>query len=80
MPPRMCQAILMLSDRTGQLKVFISMTLNAVCTVLTCFFIIPEYGLAGYYLSSGLCTIICVVIPLYFIAVKQVTQEQIEVK
>jgi len=72
--------ILMLSDRTGQLKVFISMTLNAVCTVLTCFFLIPEYGLAGYYLSSGLCTIICVVIPLYFIAVKQVTQEQIEVR
>jgi O-antigen/teichoic acid export membrane protein len=70
--------ILVLSDRTGQLKVFISMTLNAGCTVLTCFFLIPKYGLAGYYLSSGLCTIICVVIPLYLIAVKQLTQEQID--
>ena len=70
--------ILMLSDRTGQFKVFISMTLNAIFTVLTCFFLIPEYGLAGYYLASGLCTIICVTIPLYLIALNQVTQDQIE--
>jgi O-antigen/teichoic acid export membrane protein len=70
--------ILVLSDRNGQLKVFISMTLNAACTVFTCFLLIPLYGLAGYYISSALCTIICVVIPLYLSAVKQVTQEQIK--
>jgi len=66
---------LVLSSRTGQLKVFLFMTLNAIFTTVMSFYLIPKMGLAGYYLSSGVCTLIFMSIPLYYISLKELPSE-----
>lgn len=68
--------ILVLTSRTGQLKVFLSMTLNAIFTMAMSFYLIPKIGLAGYYFSSGMCTLIFMCIPLYFISLKELPSKK----
>ena len=68
--------VLVLSSRTGQLKLFLSITLNAIFTMAMSFYLIPRIGLAGYYFSSGICTLIFMCIPLYFISLKELPSKK----
>lgn len=62
--------MIVLSDVSGQVKVFVFMMLSCSATILLSYLLIPKLGLSGYYFSASISVLTFVTIPLYMASLK----------
>jgi O-antigen/teichoic acid export membrane protein len=64
--------MIVLSDVTGQVRVFIFTMLSSTATIPISYFLIPKLGLSGYYYSASISIFALVTVPLYLASIKTV--------
>ncbi len=64
--------MIVLSDASGQVRVFMFTVLSSAATIPMSYFLIPILGLSGYYYSASLSIFALVTVPLYMASLKTV--------